>query len=294
MFEVSNELFKRVFVRYPQKSESLVFHTVNGLYIPFDPNWRNVAVSLSGGADSCSLALILCNIIKENNYDCKVHVVTFLRCLSTRPWQEPIAINVYEKLKSMFPNIIGERYAGYIPPELEHGVSGTLTSSGNSSGENKLLGNKSGDQIFGGSFYNYVAHRYGMDAVFNATSKNPKGVEFQTHWDRAPGREKDAEDGRLGDLIYTQNNERVWFITPYRFVQKSWIVAQYHLFDAMDLYHTTRSCEGDLDVPMIKEIFPDLYHYKWGDAIPECGVCFWCMERNWAEETCKEVVDKFK
>jgi hypothetical protein len=292
MFTESNELLKQVFVKYPQDTETFVMHRVNGLDIPFDPRWQRIGINLSGGADSSSLCMILANIIRDNNYECQIHLITYVRCWETRPWQEPISVDVYNKLKEMFPGIVVDRHEGYIPPELEYGVVGRLSSEGNAGGENKLLGTKSGDMIYGASFTRYIANRYKLQAVFNATGQNPQDPVFQTHHDRAPDRELSVENGRIGDLIHFAHSGEFWFVTPYRFVQKDWMIAQYHKFDAVELYHTTRSCEGDLNELPIKEAIPSLQDYHHGMDIPICGVCFWCCERSWAESKVEEVLKK--
>ena len=43
----------------------------------------------------------------------------------------------------------------------------------------------------------------------------------------------------------------------------------------MDLFFTTRSCEGE---------FPYITYetYEIGQHVPECGECFWCKEKGWA------------
>jgi hypothetical protein len=28
--------------------------------------------------------------------------------------------------------------------------------------------------------------------------------------------------------------------------------------------------------------------------VPECGSCFWCLERDWAKEQLEETLDKLK
>ena len=202
---------------------------------------------MSGGADSSCLAMLLGKIITENNYDCKIHFITFTRCWNTRPWQGPIAVNVYNKLKEMYPGLIVERHINYIPPELEWG---------NTNGP--ILNGRSGDQIEGSSFNSYIAYTQNLDAVFNATSKNPGANGFDN---RLLKREKD------------------------------WIVAQFFIHNAEDLYNTTRSCEGDINDGNAKPILPNgLDDYKPGMFIPLCGSCFWCLERSWAESVLQDTI----
>ena len=37
------------------------------IQIPFDPNWKNVAIAVSGGADSALLAYMVCQKIQEQD-----------------------------------------------------------------------------------------------------------------------------------------------------------------------------------------------------------------------------------
>ena len=41
--------------------------SIDNVNIPFNINWKKVAVSLSGGADSALLSYLLCEIIEKNN-----------------------------------------------------------------------------------------------------------------------------------------------------------------------------------------------------------------------------------
>jgi len=271
MFEVSNSYYKEL-------DKNIIREKFNHLIICFDPTWKKIGVNLSGGADSALLTFFLCSIIKKHNLKTKVDVITYQRCWETRPWQGYVSIQVYNKLKNMFPDIICDRLTTFIPPELEHGVSG------------EIINGRSGDQIIVGSFNNFAAWNYNLDAVFNATSKNPS---FNNREDRMTNRDKDAVDGSLNDLWQTSRKKIQAY--PFKFVQKDWIVAQYHLYKIPDLYYTTRSCEGDITLnPKLKEVCGHYKDYKDGMDIPICGECWWCDERDWAERRMPEIVKEIQ
>jgi hypothetical protein len=103
-------------------------------------------------------------------------------------------------------------------------------------------------------------------------------------------REKPASEGELLDLII--HNDGGFLCHPFRFVDKSWIVAQYYYFDIVDLFNLTRSCEGDVTHKNIKGVVPSYKDYTPGMVIPECGTCFWCLERNWALSKLDETLEK--
>jgi len=283
MFNLSNKLYELLDNTIPDhKSKGkITYHKINGLVIPFGPDWQNIGINLSGGADSACLAMMLATIIKENNYPCKIHTLTFLRCWNTRPWQGPVGIQVYEKLKTMFPDIVVARHENYIPPELEYGVIGPI------------INGRSGDQIEGRSFNDYISWKHKFDAVFNATSKNPN--EEDGFDNRLKDRDKSPEDGELQDVVIYNKGSKTYLLHPFRFVQKDWIVAQFYLHNATELFETTRSCEGDINDGQAKEVLPNgLDDYKPGMYIPLCKYCFWCLERNWAVGKLNETMEKIK
>ena len=68
--------------------------------IHFNADWKNIGISLSGGADSALLAYLVCSQIK----DTKVHILSHVRMWKTRPWQRYDSIRVFEWLQKRFPN----------------------------------------------------------------------------------------------------------------------------------------------------------------------------------------------
>jgi len=268
MFSTNNSLYKNI-------SNDVLLTTFSKLTIPFDEKWQRIGINLSGGADSALLTYLLCTIIQRNNLNTKVDVITYQRCWETRPWQGYISLQVFDKLKDMFPYIIENRYTTYIPPEIEHGVIGAS------------INGKSGDQIIVGSYNKFAAWEYNLDAVYNATSKNPDDLRE----DRMTNRDKDAEDGVITDLWFYSGKVKSTFVHPFRFVKKDWIVAQYHIHNILDLYNTTRSCEGDINhMENIKEACGHFKDYNAGMYIPECKQCWWCEERDWADKQVTSVI----
>lgn len=260
---------------YNELDDRIIQQNINGLVVAIDPTWNRIGVNLSGGADSALLTVLLCKIIEQYSLDTKIDIITYQRCWETRPWQGFISLQVYNKIKSMYPNIIHNRYTTYIPPELEHGVAGPI------------INGRSGDQIIVGSYNKFAAWEYNLDAVFNATSKNPDNLRD----DRMTNRDKDAQDGSLYDLWIYSNKVKAVFAHPFKFVKKDWIVAQYELYNLLDLYYNTRSCEGDIaHDKAIHDVYTHFKDYKAGMVVPLCNECWWCEERAWAERNAKHVI----
>ena len=268
MFKVNNKMYESL-------SNELVLSEFSHLQIPFDKNWKRIGVNLSGGADSALLTYLLCKIIQENNLDTQIDIITYQRCWETRPWQGHISQQVYMWFLNKFSKIISKRHLTYIPPELEHGSIGPI------------INNRSGDQIIVGSYNKFAAWNYKLDAVFNATSKNPDNLRE----DRMANRDADAEDGQIQDLWYYKKDVQSVFAHPFRFVKKDWIVAQYHLQNILELYNITRSCEGDIaHHDAVREACGHFNDYKPGMYIPKCNQCWWCEERAWADRRVRQTI----
>lgn len=236
-------------------------YNIDGIDIPFDTEWKNIAISVSGGADSALLAYLLCSFIsKETN----IHIISHTRMWKTRPWQSWDSLSVYRWLESTFPNLKFIRHTNFIAPELEYGSIGpSLTDE---------YGKKvSGDNIQQRAFAEYICFKEDCDAYYNAVTRNPKNVDLGGMKER--------------DIDLTDDNKHLtlmlhmgkYAIHPFRFVSKDWIIRQYKRLEIEELLSITRSCEGE---------FPNITYqnYITGQNVPLCNECFWCKERKWAIE----------
>ncbi len=262
---------------FVKNNSEINLHNMNGLIIPFSNEWKNIGINLSGGADSASLTILLCDIISKNNIDCKIHIITHCRGWTIKPWQLPISIKVYNKLKELWPNIIEKRFENYIPPEIEYASSGMPFKD--HKGEYH-----SGDQIEIDSFNKYIVYREKLNATFNATTLNPSSKDFISRLvtEQPPKRSRSIKDGNIDDLIFKKNN--YYECTPFVFTEKDVVIKYFYLYDKLNLLNITRSCEGNIFHLNIK--FED---YVDDMDIPICNHCFWCKERNWAIEKIKNV-----
>jgi hypothetical protein len=250
---------------------------VDGLPFPFGRDWRKVYVNLSGGADSACLTFTICELIKKNDLPCRVEIVSFDRCWFNRPWQPFISKKIYELLKSMYPDTIVGRNVGFVAPEMEHAAIGNI------------IGDLSASQIVTTSFNNYLSFYDGeVDAVFLGRTKNPD--DLKDHPFRMEIRDHSAETGDEKNLIYREELTGCYFIKPFVFTEKDWIVKQYAEAGLWRLFEETRSCEGDLVKSPEKYAEVDFkreWKYDPSQKIAECGTCYWCAERKWA-------IDKYK
>lgn len=236
--------------------------------IPFDPNWRSVAVSISGGADSALLTYLVCDQARQTEtLPFTVHVINNIRCWKTKPWQQRDAEKVFNWLRGEFSKVEFYLHRNFVPPELEWADKGrTIVDE-----YGKLV---SGDTLELRSFAEYVCHSEGVDAYFNGVTRNPKEVDFYG----MPTRDIDPTDENRHLEIMTHMNKLVSH--PFRFVDKSWIIKKYYELNLLDLLNLTRSCEGTVNGL-------DYKNYKSNQQVPVCGECFWCKEREWAIEQAK-------
>jgi hypothetical protein len=233
--------------------------TIDRVKLPMDINWKNIGISLSGGADSALLAYLVCSNLHEN---CKVHISTQIRCWQTRPWQEHVSLAVFDWLVARFPNLEFHRHTNFVPPELEWGSKGPTIDI------NGVL--KSGDRIILKSFNEYLAHKIKLDAWFAGVTQNPNvSMEHAL---------SDRNEPAIDEIV---THMGITVCHPFIKTRKDWIMKQYIQHELGELLNITRSCEGDnIDYP---EVFKGLDYktYTPGQFVPTCGKCFWCQEREW-------------
>ena len=238
---------------------------MNQVNIPYNTEWKNVAISVSGGADSALLAYLVCEQAYDHNTT--VHIINHVRCWKTKPWQEHDADKVFQWLFQRFYHIKFKRHTNFIAPELEYGNIGpNLTDE-----YGKQV---SGDNIQQRAYAEYICTKHKIDAYYNGVTRNPRLALFNGMRER--------------DIDPTDENKHLEYMVhmgivashPFRFVDKAWVINKYKELGIMDLFNLTRSCEGTFD-----NITYETYNTE--QDVPECGECFWCKEREWAIESSK-------
>ena len=228
--------------------------------IIFNQNWKSVAISVSGGADSALLAYLICSQVTTQS----VHIISHKRMWKTRPWQSHDSLNIYTWLLKKFPNVKFVRPTNFIAPDIEYGNIGASIPDE----YNKFV---SGDNIQQRAFAEYVCFNENVNAYYNAVTRNPRGLEL------GGMKERDIDPTDDNKHLERMIHMGVEVLHPFRFIDKSEIVKKYKELDIINLFDITRSCEGEFDGI-------DYKTYNPGQYVPTCGNCFWCKEREWAIE----------
>lgn len=237
---------------------------IDNVHIPFDTKWNQIAISVSGGADSALLSFLISDFITKNNLDIKIHFISHIRCWKNKPWQQNDVSQVKKYIIKKFSNLQFREHTNFIAPELEYGNIGPSLID-------EYGKNVSGDNIQIRSYSEFICHYFNIDAYYNGVTRNPRNVEFKG----MPTR--DIDSNNENNHLRLMKHLDKWAVHPFRFIEKNWIYKQYKNLNILDLWNLTRSCEGE---------FKDLNYknYVSGQKVPICNECFWCKEREWAIE----------
>jgi len=228
----------------------VILHNFDDVDIMFDPAWKHIAISVSGGADSALLTYQLCTLVKDTT----IHIISNVRMWKTRPWQKYNSLSVFDYFVKKFPNIKFVRHEGFIPPEFE-GLQ---------------LGPKTGNQITTRSYAEYICIKEGVSAFYAGDTLNPADVTGG------------PVDRNIGTSTMQSIKEHLggFACQPYSTVHKDYVVSQYKKLNLWELFDITRSCEGEFENL-------DYSNYKPWQPVPICGKCFWCRERQWGIDNAK-------
>lgn len=253
------------------------FVVYNGIPIIFDPEWKRIGLTMSGGADSSLLFYILCDIITKMNLETKLVPVTMIRYWDERPWLAISSKRVYAFMKEKFPNIIQDRQIGFVPHAVEHTGIHLLNLPKHQVHKYKHYPETvNADVYFVDQFMKYTVDSSKIEAFFSGVTTNPEVITLEEHPYQIPpaGREKkELSDSRIRALKWSNETDlKTTFKNsdPFQYINKDWVMAQYVNLGLEELRDMTRSCQ---------EVIPD---FKDPDVLPPtCGTCYFCQERSW-------------
>jgi hypothetical protein len=133
----------------------------------------------------------------------------------------------------------------------------------------------------------YIRKRYNICWQYDGTTTNP---EYSADQDRTPIfrnprilNQTDLRGSYTLSEWYTQADKTNTTLinSPFEFIQKNWVMAQYKNFGLEDLLQLTRSCEGSSRA--LNAIHGQgNWTTRGSDYV--CGYCFFCQERQWGTD----------
>jgi hypothetical protein len=250
---------------------------INGLPIYFNEDDDNISVDLSAGADSTMLFYILATIITTLKVKPKIVVLTMIRFWETKPSIEDNVTVILDYFKEKFPNLDIIRELCFVPPSLESTPMKDITFDNNNKSkfEPHIMEGADAAVYAIDNFNRYIREKYKIKRSYGGTTTNPDiiwtddsaGPEFRKK------RMLSDHDLRMYSMDWPRQD-------PFLYVQKNWIMAQYENFNITDLRDLTRSCST---IPTVLNTVhgKDNWHVIGSEYV--CGVCFFCNERNWAQ-----------
>lgn len=180
---------------------------------------KNIAVSMSGGADSSLLCYLLAKQIKEQNLDIKIFPISAI--FAVRPWSYETAIKVVKTI---------EQLTGFTNWGHHWKFRVSLEDCKLDSAKEKRFGD-----VMSLLFSNQI-----IDHLYSGKTKNPSQLVCDTFVDKRRQHDRDAPTEAD---IYKADVETVpWAMVDKRFVLD--IYKQHNLLNT--LLPLTRSCEGDV------------------------------------------------
>lgn len=222
-----------------------------GQYVDFDisEEYKKVAVSCSGGADSSILLYIVVKYLKDNNRnDTTVSVLTCANDFKHR-WNARKAADVINYIIDKLEWNQFDTHYTYYRDFQDFKYFQEV--------ENKL----------------FIDNR--IDLVIRGLTCNPKQSgpifieNFENQMIDITSTGLDIRNN-IDANNFKKNSTGSWY-APFVNVDKRFIKSMYEQNNVMDLFNMTRSCEA---VP------GKLYDIEFENT--PCGTCWWCLERKWA------------
>lgn len=265
---------------------------VNGVPIIFDKRNEDIAVTLSGGADSTMLLYLLCSIIKMQALKTRVHCITLLRFTEDRMYLEDVANSVVSYMREKFPNIEILQHFGFIPTALEMTPladlkTGLIRAAALQDYAEVIKRGATADVYAVNSYSIYIRRKYNIAWQYDGTTTNPEHTVDLKNTPVFRNPRELSEVDLKGAYTLSQHygvaeeGRNTLTNSPFEFIQKNWVMAQYKNFGVEDLLELTRSCEGS--TTSLNRIFgAGNWTSRGSDYV--CGKCFFCNERNWGIE----------
>jgi hypothetical protein len=257
-FKQAMKFTKKAVKDLPPAADVIV---INGLPICISKQTPAIGITFSGGADSTMLLYLLCRIITEFNLTTTIVATTTIRFWEDKIGTDYVSTKVIKYIKDLFPNINIIHEFGFIPTALETTPLKNIADlpEGYFSENEMNVGNA--DLYASYAWNKYLANKYAVPFFYNGITMNPLHLTEEVN---AP-KHRTMKDPSEFEWSLKRN-----FTSPFKLINKDWVMAQYINFGLQDLAKLTKSCNTTkLSVT--------------GGVIHACGECFFCQERAWAE-----------
>ena len=263
---------------YEQSGQLDDMIVINGLPILFSKTQKAIGVSFSGGADSTLLFYLLCRIINEFNLDTKIVALTTIRFWEQKTGTDYVSLNIIQYFKTLFPDIKIVHEFGFIPTALETTPLSNIRDLPKGYFTENELKFANADIYASNNWNKYISNKHDLVLLYNGTTMNPHFLGDNIN---APKHRAATE------FVWTRTKN---YTSPFRLINKDWIMAQYVNFNLQDLARMTKSCNaGEQEIIKkfgTKIIGNDMQKYA-------CGECFFCHERAWAENNVSFYLEEF-
>ena len=228
-------------------------------HLHINPNWKNIGVRLSGGADSSIIYYALCYHYKDRN-DVNIYPIT--RYTDKKWWYNKGAKIVIDKVTEL----TGKQPADW------------FVAHPNDFKNQKELPNYEP----GTAKLEEATSKYNLDAIYIGLTKNPPVDDMKNYFltnitepdlslliSYIDSRDS-SRDVQTEKTIRTVMScgKRLTQIVPFADLDKKSVYKMYEYYNVLDtLYPFTYSCET---IPESKN-----------DTLVHCGYCFFCAERLW-------------
>lgn len=211
--KIEDEFFKN-YLKLVESNEKKIspLVTVNGFPIHYSTSYRNIGVLFNGDMASTMLLLLLCRIIRKVGGRTKIHPIYMIRYWPQNSWSDDAVNNIFNYFKLRFPEIIMDINKSYVPIELE----------------NTIIDDSTFDTVYFRSYMIYLTNFLKLNVIYNSQSLDVnKKVKIN-----------------LNNVVKksTSNNKEIKNVSPFIFIRKNWILAQYENFQEFELSKMIRSC----------------------------------------------------
>ena len=201
---------------------------------------KTIGLSMSGGADSTMLCYLLAITSHEHNLEITIQPYNGYDVWA--PLDSAGVINIIQNLRKRIPGV-----------DIQWPISTVFDTNGASAPNDK--------NSYIGPLREKLIDKKVIDLIISGISMGPP-MEVQQTFSAYHGIDKQIQ--RLpGYRLWNEVEEAEANTSPFKYIDKRFILQCYKDFRMKDIFERTNSCT---------------------DPLGNCRICWWCQERKWAME----------